>query len=177
MIALNPARKIKHQFFDILGKKDLNEVSCLCHAKAFGDHLKPFDFNSSLILPSGLSSKKSYELYKRGLNTKIHLAVDAHGMPLRVVVTEGTRADCKEACALIDGLSAEMLLADRGDDSNELIDKAVESGCQPIIPPRKNRREQRDYDRELRIHTECPSHPADWVCIRAICRAVTPDHP
>lgn len=25
-IALNPARKIKHQFFDILGKKDLNEV-------------------------------------------------------------------------------------------------------------------------------------------------------
>ena len=30
-------------------------------------------------------------------------------MPLRVAVTEGTRADCKEACALIDGLSAEML--------------------------------------------------------------------
>ncbi|AMD92115.1 transposase [Desulfomicrobium orale DSM 12838] len=70
-------------------------------------------------------------------------------MPLRVAVTEGTRADCKEACALIDGLSAEMLLADRGYDSNELTDKAVESGCQPVIPPRKNRREQRDYDREL----------------------------
>ena len=50
---------------------------------------------------------------------------------------------------MIDGLSAEMLLADRGYDSNELIDKVVESGCQPVIPPRKNRREQRDYDREL----------------------------
>ena len=48
-------------------------------------------------------------------------------MPLRVVVTEGTRADCKQACALIDGLSAEALLADRGYDSNELIDKVVES--------------------------------------------------
>ena len=68
---------------------------------------------------------------------------------LRVVVTEGTRADCKEACALIDDLSAEALLTDRGYDSNELIDKVVESGCQPVIPPRKNRREQRDYDREL----------------------------
>ena len=89
------------------------------------------------------------EPHKRGLNTKIHLAVDAHGMPLRVAVTEGTRADCKEACALIDGLSAEALLADRGYDSNELIDKVVESGCQPVIPPRKNRKEQRDYDREL----------------------------
>ena len=50
---------------------------------------------------------------------------------------------------MIDGLSAEMLLADRGYDSNELIDKAVESGCQPVIPPRKNRREQRDYDKAL----------------------------
>ena len=50
---------------------------------------------------------------------------------------------------MIDGLSAEALLADRGYDSNELIDKVVESGCQPVIPPRKNRKEQRDYDREL----------------------------
>ena len=70
-------------------------------------------------------------------------------MPLGVAVTEGAGADCKEACALIDGLSAEALLADRGYDSNELIDKAVESGCQPVIPPRKNRKEQRDYDKAL----------------------------
>ena len=50
---------------------------------------------------------------------------------------------------MIDGLSAEALLADRGYDSNELTDKAVESGCQPVIPPKKNRREQRDYDKAL----------------------------
>jgi len=29
--------------------------------------------------------------------------MDAHGMPLRTVITEGTRADCKEADKLIDG--------------------------------------------------------------------------
>ena len=68
-------------------------------------------------------------------------------MPLRVVVTEGARADCKEACALIEGLSAEAFLADRGYDSNELIDKAVKSGCRPVIPPKKKRREQRDDDK------------------------------
>ena len=50
---------------------------------------------------------------------------------------------------MIDGLSAEALLADRGYDSNELIDKVVESGCQPVLPPQKNRREQRDYDKAL----------------------------
>ena len=37
-------------------------------------------------------------------------------MPVRVLVAEGTRADCKEACALTDGLGAEVLLAERGYD-------------------------------------------------------------
>ena len=43
---------------------------------------------------------------KRGLNTKIHLAVDAHGMPVRILITEGTTADCKQAEALIDNIKA-----------------------------------------------------------------------
>lgn len=31
-------------------------------------------------------------------------------MPVRVLITEGTRADCKEAIHLIEGISAETLL-------------------------------------------------------------------
>ena len=50
---------------------------------------------------------------KGGLNTKIHLAVDAHGLPVRIAVTEGTRADCKEAVGLTPGLLAGALLADK----------------------------------------------------------------
>ena len=83
---------------------------------------------------------------KRGLNTKIHLAVDANGMPVRVLVTEGTRADCKEAVHLIEGISAESLLADRGYDTNDILSYAVSAGMEPVIPPKKNRKEQRDYD-------------------------------
>jgi transposase len=56
-----------------------------------------------------------------GINTKIHLAVDAHGMPVRVVVTAGTTADCTQAVGLIEGIAAQFLLADRGYDSNEII--------------------------------------------------------
>jgi transposase len=48
---------------------------------------------------------------------------------------------------LIDGLSAEAFLADRGYDSNEIIDKALQSGRQPVIPPKKNRKKQRAYDK------------------------------
>ena len=87
--------------------------------------------------------------YKGGLNTKIHLAVDANGMPVRVLVTAGTVADCTQAIALIDGLAAGCLLADRGYDSNAIIEHAVQAGMQVVIPPKRNRKEQRDYDKHL----------------------------
>jgi len=38
------------------------------------------------------------------------------------------------------------LLADRGYDSNEIIEKAVSQGMNVVIPPKKNRRVQREYD-------------------------------
>ena len=41
--------------------------------------------------------KSGYVQNKRGLNTKKHLAVDANGMPVRILIAEGTRADCREA--------------------------------------------------------------------------------
>lgn len=75
--------------------------------------------------------------------------MDAHGMPIRFFVTAGTVADCIQACALIDGVSAEYLLADRGYDSRRVIEKALRAGTNVVIPPRKNRKEQRDYDRYL----------------------------
>ena len=47
----------------------------------------------------------------------MHLAVDSHGMPVRLILTEGTSADCSEALALIEDIEAEHLLADKGYDS------------------------------------------------------------
>ena len=70
-------------------------------------------------------------------------------MPIRIFVTAGTIHDCKQACALIDGFAAEWLLADRGYDSNEIIDKAISQSIKTVIPPRKNRKVQREYDKDL----------------------------
>lgn len=58
----------------------------------------------------------------------MHLAVDAHGMPVRMKVTEGTVSDGSQALALIEGIAAEHLLADKGYDSDALVKAAVERG-------------------------------------------------
>ena len=86
---------------------------------------------------------------KGGLNTKLHLAVDSNGMPVRAIITQGTTADCTEAINLIEGISAEHLLADRGYDSNKIIEQAIKQGMRVVIPPKKNRKQQREYDRYL----------------------------
>jgi transposase len=50
---------------------------------------------------------------------------------------------------LIEGLSADYLLADRGYDSNAILEQAENQGMKPVVPPKKNRIEQREYDKEL----------------------------
>jgi transposase len=79
----------------------------------------------------------------------LHLAVDSHGLPVRLILTEGTTADCSEAIPLIDGIQADYLLADKGYDTNEIVATVVARGIEPVIPPKSNRREPRNYDRDL----------------------------
>ena len=50
---------------------------------------------------------------------------------------------------MIDGFAAQCLLADRGYDTNALIEAAIAAGMQVVIPPKRNRKEQREYDEYL----------------------------
>ena len=59
--------------------------------------------------------------HQRGLTTKLHLAADAHGVPVRMLATAGMVADCTRAEALIDGIAAEHLLAGLGYDTNGVL--------------------------------------------------------
>jgi len=47
---------------------------------------------------------------------------------------------------LIEGINAKILLADRGYDSDAIVEKAEAAGMKVVIPPRKNRKVQRKYD-------------------------------
>ena len=111
------------------------------------DRREPYQSASSCRRSKGRQS--GYGPYKRGLNTKIHLAVDAYGMPVRVLITEGTRADCSQAEYLIERIDADYLLADKGYDSDKIIEKAKEGGMTPVIPPRRSRINSRGYDKYL----------------------------
>ena len=70
-------------------------------------------------------------------------------MPVRLAVADGTAADCSLALPQIEGIEAECLLADKSCDTSENIAAATELGMNPVIPPKSNRRGQRDYDRTL----------------------------
>ncbi len=50
---------------------------------------------------------------------------------------------------MIKGIDAQYLLADKGYDSDVIIAQAKGQGMEPAIPPRKNRKQLRDYNKHL----------------------------
>jgi transposase len=50
---------------------------------------------------------------------------------------------------LIEGVDAQHLLADKGYDSDAIVAQAEANQMRVVIPPRRNRKEPRDYDRDL----------------------------
>lgn len=71
------------------------------------------------------------------------MAVDALGMPVRAIVTSATVADCKKAIELISDFPTKYLLADKGYDSNEIVDFAEKFRINVVISPKNNRLYQR----------------------------------
>ena len=84
-----------------------------------------------------------------GLNTKTHLALDAHGMPSRFLSRTLTVTDFSVAEALIAIFKVDYLLADRGYDTDAVIPNALQAEITPVIPPKKNRKVLREYDKHI----------------------------
>ena len=70
-------------------------------------------------------------------------------MPVGCIVTAGTTSDCTKAIELLEDLEGEALFGDKAYDTNVIIKFASERGMMIVIPPKKNRVEQRTYDKEL----------------------------
>lgn len=65
-------------------------------------------------------------------------------------LTPGQASDLAGSDVLLEDLEAETLLADKGYDADErVIQRLQAAGKKPVIPPKRNRREPREYDREL----------------------------
>ena len=70
-------------------------------------------------------------------------------MPVRFLLTGGEVHDVTQASALIEGIPAEQVIADKGYDSDAVVAMIKEQGGIAIIPSKSNRKHQRPHDRTL----------------------------
>ena len=84
-----------------------------------------------------------------GFTTKLHAAVSEAFLPLRFTLTAGQRHDITQAPALMAGYICETVIADAAYDSDAFRAEIVHQGSIPVIRPRKNRLEDRPYDKDL----------------------------
>ena len=90
---------------------------------------------------AGAASEEHQAIGKsRGGNaTKIHMAVDAHGLPIDFDITGGEVHDCKVAPEFIEKLpKADFTIADKGYDSEEVREAIRKKSSVPVIPRKNN---------------------------------------
>jgi transposase len=83
------------------------------------------------------------------LTTKIHMLADALGRPLRFRITAGQAHDITAARPLLEGQSADAVLADKAYDSNDLRDRIAQMKAQAVIPSKRNRKVPIPHDSDL----------------------------
>jgi transposase len=81
----------------------------------------------------------SYGKSRAGNTSKIHLAVDAYGLPIEFEITGGQINDCTQAPSLIAKLdTAETIIADKGYDSEKIRTQVEQQGAKVVIPRKRN---------------------------------------
>jgi transposase len=85
-----------------------------------------------------------------GLTTKIHALVDACGLPVELVLSEGQAYDGHSARLLFERLEqGSVLLADRAYDADAIRDAVAGRGAWANIPPMPQRRNKPVFSRFL----------------------------
>ncbi len=94
----------------------------------------------------GTADEQALGRSRGGFSTKLHVLVDGLGNPLRLRLTAGQCHDSPEAPALLEGLTCERVIADRGYAGQAIIDLVVACGAEAVIPPHPRAKEPRDDD-------------------------------
>lgn len=64
-------------------------------------------------------------------------------------VTAGQSNDCTQAIALLGERKVSYILADKGYDTDAILEHVAVMGAIAVIPPKSNRTVQREYDKDL----------------------------
>ena len=70
-------------------------------------------------------------------------------MPARIFITDGNTHDSKLAKPLLEAIPADYFFADKAYDTDAFLEYLAQRNIIPVIPPKKNRLVQRDYDKYL----------------------------
>ena len=68
------------------------------------------------------------------------------GFPARFTLTPGQAADVTQAATLIAGVPFEVVIADKGYDSKDLVQAVEATGAEAVIPSRSNAKVPRRID-------------------------------
>lgn len=71
------------------------------------------------------------------------------GAPVRLALTGGQRGDCPQAYGLIDGLSADVVMADAAYDADPLRQAIADKGAIAVIPNNPSRARKYPLDKHL----------------------------
>ena len=80
------------------------------------------------------------------MTTKLHALCDALGNPVRLILTPGNVADCTQAEPLLKNIGTASVLADKGYDTDAIVQLISDKGAIVVIPPKANRIIQRLCD-------------------------------
>jgi len=77
------------------------------------------------------------------------VSVSGLGLPIELQLTAGQRADVTQGEALLKGYQPKAVIADKGYDSDALVESIEASGAEAVIPSKQNRTEPRTHDPHL----------------------------
>jgi transposase len=83
------------------------------------------------------------------LTTKIHLAVRGLGCPVRFALTAGQAGDAPQALPLLEGLAADIVMADTAYDSDALRSAVAAKGALAVIPNNPSRATKYPLDKAI----------------------------
>ncbi len=68
---------------------------------------------------------------------------------MRLILTQGQTSDHTQAHALIQNIQTDFVITDKGYDSDGFVQIIKANGATPVIPPQRNRKSLRYYDKHL----------------------------
>ena len=68
---------------------------------------------------------------------------------MRFILIGGEASECTQALALLDGMEAKAILADKGYDADYVMKAAEFMGAEVVIASKSNRKNPRNFDKVL----------------------------